>query len=396
MKILQLSYRLPYPLKDGGAIGIHNITRAFHALGNEVTLLSFNTKKHFVEPSEIPASLKNICQLELVYHNTNINPVAAFISLLQNKSYHITRFKSKIFVQKLSQILQRNQFDFIEMEGVFLGEYLPIIRKFSKAKIIVRAHNVEHHIWQQLATNADFPKNIYLKILAAQLKKFEIEVWKNADVVAAINEEELQFIQAATQQKKVHLFPAGIFMNDFKIAEKQIIPFSLFHIGSMEWMPNIEGVDWFLKNVFPKIKQQIPQAIFYLAGRKMPQKYFAEKQNGVEIIGEVNDALEFMNNKQLMIVPLLSGGGVRIKILEAMAMGKPVVATSQAAMGLNCIQGENILITDDVEEMAQTIIAILQQLDEMNRLKTNAQLHIQNHFDQINLLKKFLKEIAEK
>ena len=393
MKILQLSYRLPFPPKDGGAIGIYNITKAFHESGNKVTLLSFNTQKHFVEPNKIDASFKKLCQLHLVYKNTNLNPIAAFWSLLHNKSYHISRFESKKFEQKLIELLQQNQFDLIQLEGAFMGVYIDVIRKYSEAKISLRAHNVEYKIWKKLAANASFPKDIYLKILTTQLEKFEIATWKKVDVVAAINADELQLINDSTQKNNALLFPAGIFIDDFLKEKKTEEQNSLFHLGSMEWMPNVEGIDWFLKNVLPDVFAKNNQIKFYLAGRKMPQKYFDEKQDGLCVIGEVDDAKQFISDKQLMIVPLLSGGGVRIKIIEAMAMGKAIIATSQAAEGLNYTNGKNIIIADSAEEMQQAIIELLKNTEKIKELGMNAQQHIQQNFDQMKLTQEFLKTI---
>ncbi len=393
MKILQLSYRLPFPPKDGGAIGIHNITKAFFQLGHEVTLLSFNTKKHFVQPNKIDDSFRKLCQLHLIYKNTNLHPIAAFWSLLQNKSYHISRFESKQFEQKLIELLQQNEFNLIQLEGIFMGVYVDIIRKYSQAKISLRSHNVEYKIWQQLAANAVFPKNSYLKILAAQLEKFETATWKKVDVVAAINADELQLINASTQKNNAVLFPAGIFLNDFVEEQKSAEQNSLFHLGSMEWMPNVEGVDWFLKNVLPQVFIENNQIKFYLAGRKMPRKYFDEKQNGLYVIGEVDDAKQFMSDKQIMIVPLLSGGGVRIKIIEAMAMGKAIIATSQAAEGLNYTNGQNIVIANSAQEMQQAIIKLLNDVEKIKSLGMNAQQHIQQNFDQLKLTQDFIKTI---
>ena len=125
----------------------------------------------------------------------------------------------------------------------------------------------------------------------------------------------------------------------------------------------------------------------------MPQKYFDEKQDGLCVIGEVDDAKQFISDKQLMIVPLLSGGGVRIKIIEAMAMGKAIIATSQAAEGLNYTNGKNIIIADSAEEMQQAIIELLKNTEKIKELGMNAQQHIQQNFDQMKLTQEFLKTI---
>jgi polysaccharide biosynthesis protein PslH len=393
MKILQLSYRLPYPLKDGGAIGIFNLTKAYYQLGHQVTLLTFNTHKHFVEPNKIGSELTSICNLIPIYHNTNLSPIKAFISLLKNESYNINRFISDEFTTKLIELLKNNKYDLIHVDGLFMAPYMDIIKQYSASKIIVRAHNVEHFIWEKLALNSSFPKNIYLKILASQMKREEILFWKKADDVAAINNSELDFIANIIGKSKVKLLAAGIFIEpkiENKIERK---PLSIAYIGSLEWMPNTEAVNWFLKNVWPIIIAKIPNAKFYLAGRNTPQYYFDLKINGLIVVGEIENAQQFLADKQLMIVPLLSGGGVRIKIIEAMANATAIIATDIAAEGLQCTHHQNIIIANDAETMADEIVNALQNEALLDKLRTNAEAHAQQFFNQKKLLENFLLDI---
>ncbi|MEN9522689.1 MAG: hypothetical protein RL065_1066 [Bacteroidota bacterium] len=393
MKILQLSYRLPFPLKDGGAIGIFNLTKAYHELGHDVTLLTFNTKKHFIPENNISKELTSICNLITVFHDTSLSPIGAFFNLIINKSYHISRFKSKPFELKLIEILSKNTFDLIHVDGPFFASYIDLIQARTKAKIIIRAHNVEHFIWQKLALNTAFPKNIYLNILAKQMKNEEIECWKKADLIAAINQNELHYIAQFVGNEKVKMLAAGIFLKPNYISTTPRIQSSCFYIGSMEWMPNKEAVDWFLKDVWPLVISKNPSITFYLAGRNMPQKYFDIKLNGVKVIGEVESAETFMKDKQLMVVPLKSGGGVRIKILEAMAESNAIVATDLAADGLHTVHQKNIIIANNATEMADRIIELMDNQNSLQQLRTEARQHAELNFDQKKLMQSFLNEL---
>jgi glycosyltransferase involved in cell wall biosynthesis len=393
MKILQLSYRLPYPLKDGGAIGIFNLTKAYFKLGHQVTLLTFNTKKHFVAEENISSKLTSICKLVTVYHNTNLSPISALISLIKNKSYHISRFECRNYELKLIELLKNNSYDLIHIDGPFMASYYESIKKYSTAKIIVRAHNVEHFIWQKLAINASFPKNIYLNILANQMKKEEIQLWKKVDFIAAINQNELNYIEQFVGNGKVKMLAAGIFLEDFNQNQLSKIPLSTFYLGSMEWMPNNEAVDWFLKFVWPKVINKIPEATFYLAGRNMPKKYFDLQLKGLKVIGEVDNIAEFLSDKQLMIVPLKSGGGVRIKIIEAMALSNAIIATDLAADGLQITNEKNIIIANTEFEMANKIIELLNDSIKLDSLRNEARWHAEKTFNQVILMEDFLKSL---
>jgi glycosyltransferase involved in cell wall biosynthesis len=274
-----------------------------------------------------------------------------------------------------------------------MAPYIDVVKKYSAAKIVIRAHNVEHFIWQKLAMNASFLKKIYLKILASQMKREEIIFWKKADYVAAINSSELDFMAQQIGSDKVKLLAAGIFIEhqiENNITRK---PLSIAYIGSLEWMPNKEAVDWFLNHVWQKIIDKIPNATFYLAGRNTPQQYFNLKIKGLIVVGEVEDAKLFLADKQLMIVPLVSGGGVRIKIIEAMAQSTAIIATDMAADGLHCINKKNIIIANDAQTMANEIVAALGDEDVLSNLRLNAQAHAQQHFNQKQLLASFLSNI---
>ena len=130
---------------------------------------------------------------------------------------------------------------------------------------------------------------------------------------------------------------------------------SLFHIGAMDWMPNKESIQWMLDEVWPVIHAQVPQAKLYLAGRKMPEAWMRTTIPGVTIVGEVPDAAEFISGKKINVVPLLSGSGIRVKIIEAMSMGKTVITTTVGAQGIDYTDGEDLLIADTPQQFADQV-----------------------------------------
>jgi polysaccharide biosynthesis protein PslH len=171
MKILQVTNKVPYPANDGGAIACMNLTRGFALLGHEVTVFAMNTLKHHTEISEIPESVKDWAEFRLVDVPARISPVDATINLLfSGKPYNAVRFISKPFAKKLKQLLQEKEFDIIQLEGLYVCPYIPLIRKYSNAKIVYRAHNIEHEIWERTAAISTGIKRIYLKILAKRIK----------------------------------------------------------------------------------------------------------------------------------------------------------------------------------------------------------------------------------
>ncbi|MCK6694298.1 MAG: glycosyltransferase, partial [Thermoanaerobaculia bacterium] len=139
MKILQLSKKFPFPLKDGESIAITNLARAFDELGNEVTLLAMNTSKHWFDPAQLPDTFNHYRAIHTVDIDNRLKPGAALRNLFSDRSYHIERFDNQLFEQKLIELLRQEHFDVIQLETLYLAPYLRIIRKYSEALVALRA-----------------------------------------------------------------------------------------------------------------------------------------------------------------------------------------------------------------------------------------------------------------
>ena len=142
MKILQLCKKFPYPLKDGESIAVTYLSKALNQLGNQVTLLTMNTKKHYFDIAELPANYDQYQSIHFTDVDNEVKPFDAFLNLFSDDSYHISRFISIPFEQKLIEILKSEEFDFVQIETVNLAPYIPVIRRYSEAKISMRSHNV--------------------------------------------------------------------------------------------------------------------------------------------------------------------------------------------------------------------------------------------------------------
>jgi glycosyltransferase involved in cell wall biosynthesis len=132
-----------------------------------------------------------------------------------------------------------------------------------------------------------------------------------------------------------------------------------FHLGSMDWMPNEEGVRWLLRAVWPRVMQAHPQARLHLAGNRMPKDMIRARVPGTTVTGRVPDAIGYMAGRHVMLVPLFSAGGMRVKIIEGMAMGKCVISTTVGAEGIHCTNGEDILLADSAAAFAEAIDRVI-------------------------------------
>lgn len=392
MKILQLMNRFPWPLKDGGALGYYNFTKAYHEAGIDLHVLCFNTSKHQVDFEQIPNEVKALANYTLVDLDNKVKVFDALYNLIfTNDSYHVSRFISKDFENKLTELLEENKFDVVVFESVFMAPYLKTVRENSKALCVLRAHNVEYEIWERLAVKESNPiKKIYLKILAKRLKSFEMACMNEFDALSFVTETDALHFKKFGLQKPYHIAPTGIDISRLKPNYSIQIPNTLLHIGSMDWMPNQEAVRWFIENVWPKLKINFPNLVFKIAGRNMPMEFFSYQGNGIEILGEVEDAIYCMNEAAIMVVPLFSGSGIRVKILEGMSLGKCIVSTNLGFTGIAAANGIAIHVADDPDTFITQISNLLNNPLLIKNTGDNARKLIEQTYESSKVMNQLL------
>lgn len=386
MKILQVTNKVPYPVKDGGAIACMNLARGFSLLGHEVTILAMNTVKHHITLTEIPESVKELAEFKLVNVPARISPVSALFNLLfSNKPYNATRFISKEFSDELQKVLHENEFDIIQLEGLYVCPYIPVIRANSKAKIIYRAHNIEHEIWSRTAVMAHGLEKWYLKNLSKRIKRFEVQTLNKYDLLVPITGRDGAILNKLGNKKPMHVSQTGIDSSVLIPNSKNLKHPTLFHIGSLEWSPNQEGLIWFFENCWDSIREKYPDLQFFIAGRNAPP-WFQKMMNLPNVVfkGEVADAYEFINSKSIMVVPLFSGSGMRIKIIEGMALGKPIVTTAVGTEGISTTSDVNIVITEDAAGFLESISNLIENREYFNKISKNAIEYIHENFDNLS------------
>ncbi|MGP8214356.1 MAG: glycosyltransferase family 4 protein [Bacteroidia bacterium] len=381
MKILQLCNKVPYPEKDGGAISVNVFSQELVRTGHSVKMLAMNTSKHYVEIKDIPDKFKTSTQLETVDIDNSISPVKALIALLKRESYNVSRFDSKEFGEKLRQILEKETYDVIQLEGLYLAPYISIIRKFSTAPIVMRAHNVEWKIWKRLAIEEKNPlKKVYLNILAKQLRKYEGWAVNACDGIITFTVNDLNLLKEEGCKTPIAHIPFGIDTSRY-LPVKNCDPQSLFFIGALDWMPNLQGLEWFLKEVWNKVHAALPEVKLHVAGRNMPDEMKKSTYPGIIFYGEIEDALAFMNQYNIMMVPLLAGSGVRIKIIEGMALCKPIITTSIGIEGIECEHGKDVLVADSPDEVCKAIESCIHNPGFAKQVASDGRIFAETHHD---------------
>lgn len=399
MKVLQLCNKPPYPSVDGGTMAMNGISQGLMHAGCELRVLTVETDKHPVHWEQLPDDYRRATGLESVYIDLSVKVLPAALAMLCGESYHVKRYVSRDFAQKLTAILQQEQFDVVHVESIFLTPYVPLIRKYSQAKVILRAHNVEHLIWKHVAQSTrSYSKRWYLKHLSLTLRAYELEHLNDYDGIVCITQGDADYFKANGCRKPVTAIPFGVESGQWSAADGQqpVEANSLFHIGAMDWMPNQESISWLLDNVWPVVHREVPQAHLYLAGRKMPERLMQARIDGVTVVGEVEDARSFIAGKQINVVPLLSGSGIRVKIIEAMSAGKAVVTTTVGARGIDYTDGENLLIANTPSEFARQIKRLLDDPDYCRRVGEAAARLVAGQYDVHRLTERLIQFYKER
>jgi polysaccharide biosynthesis protein PslH len=382
MRILLLCNKSPWPPKDGGASATLNIIRSLLAFNASVTVLALNTSKHFVRIEDIPDELINSADYRLINIDSAINHTKLILNLIfSKKPYNLTRFWSSSFNAELKNILKKN-FDIIQIEGLTMHMYLRTIRQYSTSPVVFRAHNIENLIWSQLADEEKNPLiSLYFRILARRLKKIEKDIINEFDGILPLSLSDLEWFKAEGLLKPCLLSVPGYDPAEIR-EQASLNPAHVFFIGALDWRPNIYGLNWFIKQVWPVVVKRIPHAKFIIAGRNASKKTIARlKGQNVIFEGEVESSAGFMKNKSVMVVPLFSGSGIRMKIIEGMSLGKCIVTTPVGAKGVVCIDRKNIFIASSPSDFADHIVELLDNSFLNNEAGKNAIENVRENYN---------------
>ena len=370
LRILQICHKPPRPAVDGGCIAMDSLTSGLLLEGHRVKVLSLHTHKHSYDPSALDEDYVKATRFEAVFADTELNVRDAASHVITGESYHLSRFHVPEMDRAIEQVLREEMFDVVLVESLFTTSYIPAIRRLSDAEVVLRAHNVEHHLWEEVtASMGTGPKKWLLSLFQAKLRDEEIRLLGSVDAVAAITEKDATWFREAMathgagHPERVVALPFGLDVEHTPHAAIHTPAERILHLGAMDWTPNQQGVMWLLDHVWPLVRKQHEEAQLDLAGRHMPEELVSMPERGVNVLGEVDDAASTYDTACAVVVPLHAGSGMRIKLAEALAAGRPVVTTSKGMEGLDLQDGVHVLVADTSEAMSDALVRVLTDAD---------------------------------
>lgn len=368
MKILFLSHRTPYPPNKGEKI------RAFHVLSNLVKHHDVTLVYWVDDPSDFAHTsfLRSLCRGQVVPLRLNRfrAKCRALFSLLRGRSFSEGYYSSRAFQSAVRRVCSGGGFDVVYAFSSSVAFYA---RKIESKVKIVDFVDVDSDKWGQLAEVSTFPLSILYRLEQKRLLGYELEVSRWADRSVFISATEAQLFKAKGGAGTIDVLPSGMELELRRLPRDQV-PFcslggpnggttpmiKVIFVGTMNYYPNVDAASYFAKEIFPLIRQQFPKAEFIIVGRS-PAKAVRQLKNidGVFVVGEVRDTRPYLLSADVSVAPMRLARGVQYKVLEAMAMGIPVVATAAAIQGIDVRGEEELLVGNSAEGFAAQVIRLL-------------------------------------
>ncbi len=392
-RILFLTPQLPYPLHQGTALRNFGLIDGLAQRAHQVALLSF------LEPDQPPAHdtpLAALCEpLVTVPAPPPRSRAQRLADLVVGHADMARRLWSEPFLEAFEALLASRTFDVIHFEGLEMAAYLRpvwplILEEAADTLIVYDAHNAEHALQQRIAQQdarspLRWPAAFYSAIQARRLERFESLICLAVDHVLACSKTDAVHLAQLQQPTPITVIPNAISVEDYEQppAEEVDIPRpSLVFTGKMDFRPNVDAALWFASQILPRVREAVPDAHFTIVGQRPHPRLDALRGNpSVTLTGRVPEIQPYIAAADVYVAPLRMGSGTRLKLLEAMAMGRAVVSTRLGAEGLDAVNGRHLLLADMPDDFARAVVALLRNAKRRRDMGESAAALVRERYD---------------
>lgn len=369
MKILWIKAGGLLPLDSGGKIRSYHILREL-ARDHRVTYFGFHAEQENPAHRELEQIFERVvcCPLRLPPAKSPGELLQYGLGVFSGEPYAIRKYCRPHVVRELRSLTANGGFDVMVCDFLVAAGAVPWDSPVPK---VLFTHNVEALIWKR---HYEVAANPLWKLLSWRewrtMSRAERIYLQKADHVLAVSQTDRDFFAGVVPASKLTVIPTGVDIDYFRPLDSEIEN-TLVFTGSMDWLPNEDGIVYFVQEILPKIQQQVPNVKLDVVGRKPSQRLqalAAEHPNHVHLTGWVDDIRPYLGHSAVCVVPLRIGSGTRLKIFEAMAMAKAVVSTTIGAEGLPVQHGAELLLADSPDDFAQSVVRLLKDAAERQRL----------------------------
>ncbi|MGA8761578.1 MAG: glycosyltransferase [Candidatus Sulfotelmatobacter sp.] len=351
------------PPHSGGDIRSYNIARCL-ATRHELTFLSYYGGDLDLEyeralQEEFPGAVCLCIGKSDRFLNRGMDYI---LGLPGGIPYAVRRFASATVRERIAHWYARPSFEIVICD--FLDAAVNFPRTLDIRSVLFQ-HNVESEIWRRhCVAESNFVKRLIYKVEYKKMLQYEESVVRKFHHVIAVSEHDRQLMSKWVDRKRISVVPTGVDLRNFRRAAQAAVKPLVIFVGAMDWEPNIDAVEYFCGQVWPTIKERVPSAHFRIVGRNPVRRVQKLASDSIEVTGSVPAVQSHLQEATVVVVPLRIGGGTRLKIYEAMAMGKAVVSTSIGAEGLDVHDGRDVVLADQAGGFAQAVVILLQD-DEL-------------------------------
>ena len=402
MHILWIKTELLHPVDKGGRIRTYNMLRELKR-ANDVTYLTLD------DGAAAPDALERASEYATRVETVRFDPAARRSprfygelvgNLLSPLPYAVARWRSPEMTRRLLRLVSETRPDVVVCDFLFPSLNVPTP---LGAPTVLFQHNVEAVIWRRHADVASNPlARFYFTEQWRRMRRFEAKECLRYDHVVAVSDEDARAFAEEYGTPSVSSVPTGVDTDYFRRSGREALaPNELVFVGSMDWMPNEDGVTWFVDAVLPLIRARVPDVVTTVVGRNPPGhiRALAERDPSVRVTGTVPDVRPYLERAALSVVPLRVGGGTRLKIYEAMSIETPVVSTAIGAEGLPVRGGEHIAIADAPQDFADSVVSLLGDAPRGARMAASAVDLVRRRFSWASVADQFAdtcREVAER
>lgn len=393
MKILWLSHLIPYPPKGGV------LQRAYYLLReaskyHQIDLLAFN-QPDLIGPlfssvdegvSEAKSHLGDLCNsvkfFEIHSEKSSLGRYfLALKSLITKDPYNINWLKSVEYSDAVRQLVNGTQYDLVHFDTISL---IPFINDVGDLPIVLDHHNIESHMLLRRGDKeSNLLKSWYFHQEGERLQRVEEAICKRVALNITCSDMDSERLLAISPDSRVETVPNGVDESFFlESDESRGINNKLLFVGTLNWYPNIEAVNFIADKLWVKLKKQIPDVIFDIVGANPPNSItpLSRVDNNFRVHGFVDDVRTYFSDADIFVCPIQDGGGTKLKILDAMSMGKAIVAHPIACEGISVVDNESVCFAETADEYVEIIVLLLNDPAEIKRLGTAARKLIENKY----------------
>ena len=388
MKVLFLTPQVPYPPRQGAALRNWGLISGL-AARHDVAILSFVSTRQAVEP---PDPLRAACRVEMVPLPGRTLRDRVHSMLTTRQPDMALRLASEPYARRLAGWLARESFDVVHVGGIEMAPYLDVVDAARPRPLVVFDNlNCEYLLQQRafltdLRAPARWPGAAYSFVQWQRLRRYEAEVCRRADRVLAVSDADARALRKLVPGLGVTVVPNGVDTRAYrpKVPDRtfQIREHALVFTGTMDFRPNVDAALWFARRVLPRVRAQVPATRFFVVGQRPHRRLDRLRGDpGVTLTGWVEDVRPYIAAAAVYVAPLRIGGGTRLKLLEAMAMGKPVVATRLGAEGYPVTGGRELLLADAPADFAAAVTTLLHAPEQRAELGRAARAFVEHQYD---------------